>query len=440
MTPTVTLRQALNKGILTDLIISEIIFSEKQTAIWLPTPDKDKNWDVEYLQDSINKESKNTNRILIGKLTQGEYDSEGIRRRSTAKLITDPEELKFVIDDAVLKDPLCFLVLATGFCIASIYLFDLKSINWLNWKQIHMISQSHSKNMPNVTIQTPVIEPHFVCYRCEGRLGNQLFQYASIYGIAMMNNLSIIAQKSCDIAQYFRVRNLILVHDANTCSSFKVLSEIMPRVFNESFFTLPMNVNIFLRGYFQSWKYFQNVKDTLLEQLTFIEPIETRTRGEMDFLKSNYINVTGSSPTIIGIHVRLGDIFIDSRYRRKGIEFAPPGYINKSMRYYIARYRRILFIVCSDTIVEAKATIDSFNLNVTIHYMKGKREPIEDLCILALCEHVIQTVGTFGWWAAYLSRGTSLYYKFPGRQSSVVEKRLNSYDYFYPEWTGLDSE
>ncbi|KAK3576153.1 hypothetical protein CHS0354_016313, partial [Potamilus streckersoni] len=102
-TSTVALRRALDKGILTDLIVSEIIFSEKQTDIWLPTSDKDKNWNIEYLRDSIDKKSKNDNRIVIGKLTQGLYNIEGIQRRRTAKLITDPGELKFVIDDAVSK-------------------------------------------------------------------------------------------------------------------------------------------------------------------------------------------------------------------------------------------------------------------------------------------------------------------------------------------------
>ncbi|KAL3883446.1 hypothetical protein ACJMK2_029707 [Sinanodonta woodiana] len=303
-----------------------------------------------------------------------------------------------------------------------------------------MISQNNSCNRSNAATQTTVTGRHFVCYQCEGRLGNQLFQYASIYGIAMMNNLSVMTHKSCVTTKYFRIRNSTLAHDGSACSSFKVLSEKMPRVFNESFFTLPKNINIFLVGYLQSWKYFQNIKDSLLEQLRFIEPIEKRARGEIDALKSNYINVIGASPTIIGIHVRMGDIFEDPRYHQIGMEFAPPGYIRKAMGYYMANYSNLLFIVCSDSIIKAKVTIDSFKLNVTIQYIEGKREPIDDLAILAHCEHVIQTVGTFGWWAAYLSGGTSLYYKFPGRQGSLVEKRYNSYDYFYPQWIGLDSE
>ena len=29
--------------------------------------------------------------------------------------------------------------------------------------------------------------------------------------------------------------------------------------------------------------------------------------------------------------------------------------------------------------------------------------PCVDLAILSVCDHVIQSVGTFSWWAAYLS-------------------------------------
>ncbi|KAK3595708.1 hypothetical protein CHS0354_026929, partial [Potamilus streckersoni] len=37
----------------------------------------------------------------------GEYDNNDIRRRKTAKLILDPGELKFVVNDAVSKAVLC---------------------------------------------------------------------------------------------------------------------------------------------------------------------------------------------------------------------------------------------------------------------------------------------------------------------------------------------
>ena len=101
--PTVLLRYMLDKHILIDLIISEVIFSDKQTDIWLPTPAD--------FPEAVS-ECKALGRIIIGKFTEGasdicvnenENELKGIRRRKTAKLILDPGELKIVIDDVVSK-------------------------------------------------------------------------------------------------------------------------------------------------------------------------------------------------------------------------------------------------------------------------------------------------------------------------------------------------
>ena len=127
--PTVLLRYMLDKHILTDLIISEVLFScDKQTDVWLPTPEDFPRYEMEFLRNAITSECKALGRIIIGKFTQGvgdicEYENlsdfenedetykgensknfaKEVRRRNTAKLILDPGELKFVIDDAVSK-------------------------------------------------------------------------------------------------------------------------------------------------------------------------------------------------------------------------------------------------------------------------------------------------------------------------------------------------
>ena len=125
----------LDKHILTDLIVSEVIFScDKQTSVWLPTPEEFPRYEMEFLRNAITSECKALGRIIIGKFTQvvdicensldkineDLSDTENskvtnneiinidkisgeTRRRKTAKLILDPGELKFVIDDAVSK-------------------------------------------------------------------------------------------------------------------------------------------------------------------------------------------------------------------------------------------------------------------------------------------------------------------------------------------------
>ena len=71
--PMPLLRWALDNGVITSLIVSEIIFSDKQTDVWMPTPDRHPRYNIEFLRDIITSECKEMSRVLIGKFTQGKH-------------------------------------------------------------------------------------------------------------------------------------------------------------------------------------------------------------------------------------------------------------------------------------------------------------------------------------------------------------------------------
>ena len=61
---------------------------------------------------------------------------------------------------------------------------------------------------------------------------------------------------------------------------------------------------------------------------------------------------------------------------------------------------------------------------------------------MSACTGVIQSVGTFGWWAGYFSHqkgGDVVYFKDTFNQSRVREMGhiAKDEDYFPPEWTGI---
>ncbi|XP_060556200.1 uncharacterized protein LOC132716883 [Ruditapes philippinarum] len=59
----------------------------------------------------------------------------------------------------------------------------------------------------------------------------------------------------------------------------------------------------------------------------------------------------------------------------------------------------------------------------------------DDMALKTLCDHVIVTAGTFGWWGAWLSGGITVYYKgYPGHNLS---NRFNLFDYYPSHWIGL---
>ena len=58
------------------------------------------------------------------------------------------------------------------------------------------------------------------------------------------------------------------------------------------------------------------------------------------------------------------------------------------------------------------------------------------MAILSSCKHMIMSLGTFGWWAAYLRmfEGETFYYATP------FERSLNYYEHFPTHWTPVFDE
>ena len=106
-----------------------------------------------------------------------------------------------------------------------------------------------------------------------------------------------------------------------------------------------------------------------------------------------------SQPTqycnFLGIHVRRGD--------KVGVKtgWAPPEkpYFDTSMNYFRSKYNKtVYFVVVAEdknwarSNVVGKDIIDSTS-----------NEDLLELALLTLCDHGMISVGTFGWWAAYLT-------------------------------------
>jgi galactoside 2-L-fucosyltransferase 1/2 len=121
-------------------------------------------------------------------------------------------------------------------------------------------------------------------------------------------------------------------------------------------------------------------------------------------------------------------------------------YINMSINYMTQRFhdRCLLFIVCSDDNKWATTTVQTVMSNLSIPaggcrpkvvYYAGSSGS-EDMAVLASCNHTIITVGSYGWWSAYLAGGVTVYYsKYPPMQRVPLGIREN--DVYLPAWIGL---
>lgn len=196
------------------------------------------------------------------------------------------------------------------------------------------------------------------------------------------------------------------------------------------------NVSIWLQGTFCSWKYTQPIEAELRRKLRFRQEL---MKFANTFLSANVPR--GWKPDTfvrVGVHVRRGD-YLRRSYVNAGFTVASKDYLKTAMTYFVKRYTRIQFIVASNGIAWCLKNIElsSFDrerINITFSVRHSTEQ---DLVLLASCDHMIMTTGTYSWWAAWLANGTTIYYKnFPRRGSLIWHPKI-AVDYFPPWWIGI---
>jgi galactoside 2-L-fucosyltransferase 1/2 len=142
----------------------------------------------------------------------------------------------------------------------------------------------------------------------------------------------------------------------------------------------------------------------------------------------------------IAVHVRRTD-WLKVTGDVCGIE-----YLHKAIRYMINLFRGrcLMFVVCSDDMDWTRSNFQALLSNVSSSEGGCKpkavfsihRSAIQDMAILASCNHTIITMGSFGWWSAYLAGGVTVYCdKYP--PTGQVPLMVRQDDFYLPKWTGF---
>lgn len=257
-----------------------------------------------------------------------------------------------------------------------------------------------------------------------GRTGNQMFQTASLLGIAYRYNLVPVLPTAIKLSQYFDLPNLKDVHDVGALTNAQKFSVAKCGVYDTRVEKLNITANLTIDGYFQSWKYFENaahlIKSAFTIKSKYLEKAEQFLNSSS---QAGYDNVC--------IHVRRGDMIATSSLR-KGYSVADLHFLNNSMNFYRKNLTKVQFIIVSDGMSWCKQHITG---NDVIY--SPFLDLASDMALMTLCDHVIVTSGTFGWWGAWLSGGTTVYFAgFPGK-GSWLSRAMNVTDYYPRDWIGM---
>mmetsp|Transcript_2008 Transcript_2008/g.2955 ORF Transcript_2008/g.2955 Transcript_2008/m.2955 type:complete len:344 (-) Transcript_2008:161-1192(-) len=240
-----------------------------------------------------------------------------------------------------------------------------------------------------------------------GRLGNSMFQYASSMAIAQDFSKKLPNPSKLCMHPEFDLPNLketFVGPFVDDCSreDVKTMWEIDDLAYAKHHdITLPPcsgdRCTFALKGYYQSWKYFDEYQKNVRDMFQFKPPILEKAREVMAAAQ-------GQSQAVItiGLHVRKGDMDHNGHFYLRD---PPVKYYESAMNHFRDQYGSIRFLVVSDNPDWCKAQSIFKDAQII------SNTPAVDMAVLSMCHHVIVSRGSFGWWSAYLTGAEAIYYK-----------------------------
>lgn len=251
-----------------------------------------------------------------------------------------------------------------------------------------------------------------VTIKLQGGLGNYLFQIACAYAYALKYN-----------------KELYLVEEDSTVIH-KPLASYKGNILQRVKFSKPENVpwrqyqevgfhhneipfigeNVFLNGYFQSSKYFEDYFIEARNLFSYSIPRD----GYWDFFSQNTCS----------IHVRRGD-YLNS----------PDHHPTQSMNYYMKAIKQMpkdsVFLIFSDDIPWCRQNFP--DIPEKFVFVEGKND-YEDLYLMKSCKNNIICNSSFSWWAAYLNENTNKIVIAPKLWFGKAYVHYNTKDIYCEGW------
>jgi galactoside 2-L-fucosyltransferase 1/2 len=268
-----------------------------------------------------------------------------------------------------------------------------------------------------------------------------MFQYASLYGIAVRNGMTLVVRDDAELYDVFDYLYANKIKNDSFCDEAEYMEESEPCLYDEDAANIDSSQNIFHDSLLQSWRYFSDVEDDIRKQFRFRENIEILCQEIVNDAVMNW--TFGKSHDmvndlqIVGIHIRRGD-YVSKKNIKYGYQTATPEYMNKSMNYFREKFQNVLFLAYTNPTSDDLLWRQNNVIGSDVIHMRMFTAEV-DMCSLTKCNHSIITVGSFGWWAAWLANGLTIYYKDIARNGSEYRGDFseNMTDFFYPGWIGF---
>lgn len=296
-----------------------------------------------------------------------------------------------------------------------------------------------------------------VITRLEGGLGNIMFQYALGRYLSLKNGARLkFDVSSCKVnllgdyslsLELFNINieeNIATDKEIKLFEWYKIKSGRQWFLYNlffadtnkyikEKWFhfdpeILKLRGDIYLNGWWQTEKYFNTIREQLLNDFTVREPLSGRNK-----YFSEKITATNS----ISIHFRRLDYVKNKKTRNYHGELSKE-YYKEALGIIVSKVKNPVFFIFSDDPLWVQENI-SFPLETV--YVLGNdpmESPHEDMRLMSLCKHNIIANSSFSWWGAWLNQNKEKIVIAPNVWLAEGSKKNNSKDVVPENWVTLN--
>jgi GR25 family glycosyltransferase involved in LPS biosynthesis len=280
------------------------------------------------------------------------------------------------------------------------------------WKELQKVDNWYIFN-PFLGIQGcsySNLEKHFVNHfnqkyiKCilRGQLGNELFEIANAYYLSKKYGKYLIleGEKYGNNKVYHNINDHKITKKRNKKIIINEPDKYEPII-------LDRDKNIILDGYYQCEKYFDEIKDEILE-LFQLNDKDTLYLNEL--IKKYDINDNS-----ISLHIRRGD-YLDKNNKQL-FSLIPLFYYEQCIKYFGINKRYIIF----SNEIEWCVKQDLFK-NLPNKTFVHEKDYIE-LFLMSKCNDNIIANSTFSWWGAYLNKNNNKKVLIPNRWFNINDDR-----------------
>jgi hypothetical protein len=242
-----------------------------------------------------------------------------------------------------------------------------------------------------------------------GRLGNQLFQYAALRGLASKNGYAMKIPnpqlmnwhgQTCLLDKFNIDCPYLVLEDKDVLTNS--YEEPTWQKYDDNFFNISDNTTI--EGYFQSTFYFEHIADKIKKELTPKAEYLDRATKLIHQIKNQY------HCEVVSVHVRRGDNMTNGQSGL--IEAFEPGgmyetYFNEAKKVFAGKHVKFLVFTGGQRFDEDNSSdvewCRNFFKGDEFIFSKGNQQ-IDDFSLIMSCDHnILSHASSFGWWAAYLN-------------------------------------